>query len=146
MTDTYCSLNNMVFDTNCIACADATGKMVYKKISRRTVGPADVHIEITYSGVCHSDIHTGKGEWGDVSKAYPLCVGHEILGTVKAVGASVTKFKVCVCGCLNPGACGCVCMCLSACVCVGLCACLCKHVCVCVSEHDEGAESRIRCR
>jgi len=127
VNNTYCSLNNMVFHTNSIACADATGKMVYNKISRRTVGPADVHIEVSYSGVCHSDIHTAKGEWGDVSKAYPLCVGHEILGTVKAVGASVTKFKVCVCGFLFPGACGSVCMRL----CGFVCLCLCKCVCLC---------------
>lgn len=69
--------------------------MVYNKINRRAVGPADVHIEVTYSGICHSDIHTAKGEWGDVSKKYPLCVGHEIIGTVKAIGKDVTKFKVC---------------------------------------------------
>jgi uncharacterized zinc-type alcohol dehydrogenase-like protein len=51
-----------------------------------------VHIKVTYSGICHSDIHTAKGEWG--KKAYPLCVGHEILGNVVAVGAGVTKFKI----------------------------------------------------
>jgi len=116
--------------TNCIACADATGKMVYNKINRRAVGPADVHIEVTYSGICHSDIHTAKGEWGDVSKKYPLCVGHEILGTVKAIGKDVTKFKVC------KGDCFCVVglvVCLvSVCGswCVRLCVYLCGSMCM----------------
>jgi len=76
----------------CLACRDATGKMMCTTIGRRAVGPNDVHIAVSYSGICHSDIHTGKGEWGE--KSYPLCVGHEILGTVAAVGAQVTKFKV----------------------------------------------------
>tara|TARA_B100000795_G_scaffold107028_1_gene79050 strand:+ start:3692 stop:3934 length:243 start_codon:yes stop_codon:yes gene_type:complete len=70
--------------TKCLACKDATGQMVAHTIQRRAVGPKDVHIKTSYSGVCHSDIHTGKGEWGP--KSYPLCVGHEILGTVVAVG------------------------------------------------------------
>jgi len=78
--------------TKCLACKDATGQMIAHTIQRRAVGPKDVHIKTSYSGVCHSDIHTGKGEWG--AKSYPLCVGHEILGTVVAVGAEVTKLKV----------------------------------------------------
>ena len=74
---------------NCLAAKDATGSMIRHKIYRRAVGAKDVHIEIEYSGICHSDIHTAKGEWG--AKQYPLCVGHEILGRVKAVGGEVTK-------------------------------------------------------
>jgi uncharacterized zinc-type alcohol dehydrogenase-like protein len=77
---------------NSIAAADAKGTMKYHTIQRRAVGENDVHIEITYSGICHSDIHTAKGEWGP--KTYPLCVGHEIIGKVAAVGSKVTKFKV----------------------------------------------------
>merc|ERR1719453_2333924 len=80
-----------MIEATCIACKDETGKMTCTKIRRRAVGPKDVHIAVSYSGICHSDIHTGKGEWG--SKSYPLCVGHEILGKVVAVGADVTKFK-----------------------------------------------------
>lgn len=81
-----------LIDTKCLACKDETGGMIVHTIKRRAVGPKDVHIKITYSGICHSDIHTGKGQWG--KKSYPLCVGHEILGEVVAVGAQVTKLKV----------------------------------------------------
>jgi len=78
--------------TKCIACKDASGAMMRHTIQRRAVGPSDVHISISYSGICHSDIHTGKGEWGPVE--YPMCVGHEIIGTVVGVGNKVTKFTI----------------------------------------------------
>jgi len=65
----------------CLACKDTTGKMVCTTINRRAVGPKDVHIAVSYSGICHSDIHTGRGEWNP-NTTYPLCVGHEVLGTV----------------------------------------------------------------
>ena len=78
--------------TKTLSAKDNSGKMIRHYIHRRPVGPADVHISITYSGICHSDIHTARDEWG--SKQYPLCVGHEIMGVVKAVGGDVTKFKV----------------------------------------------------
>lgn len=79
-------------ECNCLAAKDETGKMIRHKFMRRCVGASDVHIKISYSGICHSDIHTAKGEWGP--KKYPLCVGHEILGRVVSVGAGVSKFKV----------------------------------------------------
>lgn len=81
-----------MISAKCLACKNATGKMIPHTIQRRAVGPKDVHIKVTYSGICHSDIHTGKGEWGE--QTYPLCVGHEILGEVVTVGSDVTKFKV----------------------------------------------------
>ncbi|CAE8621041.1 unnamed protein product [Polarella glacialis] len=77
---------------NCLAAADESGRMIRHKIFRRALGPKDIHISVTYSGICHSDIHSAKGEWG--AQAYPYCVGHEILGRVKAVGSGVSKFKV----------------------------------------------------
>ena len=77
---------------NCLAAKDESGAMIHHKIYRRAVGPKDIHIKITYSGICHSDIHTGLGEWG--KKQYPLCVGHEILGRVVACGTGVTTWKV----------------------------------------------------
>ena len=80
------------FDALCLACKDPTGAMMRHTIQRRAVGPADVHIKISYSGICHSDIHAAKGEWG--AKTYPLCVGHEIVGSVVSVGSAVTKFAV----------------------------------------------------
>src|ERR1700757_1773012 len=58
---------------------------------RREVGPHDVQIDILFCGVCHSDIHQARDEWG--GSIYPMVPGHEIVGRVTAVGSSVTKFK-----------------------------------------------------
>ncbi|PFO06617.1 alcohol dehydrogenase [Bacillus sp. AFS076308] len=62
------------------------------EIKRRDLDSNDVLIEIKYSGICHSDIHTAHGEWGPVN--YPLVPGHEIAGIVTDVGAEVTKYNV----------------------------------------------------
>jgi alcohol dehydrogenase (NADP+) len=59
-------------------------------IERRPVGPNDVRIDIKFCGVCHSDIHFARGEWGAIP--YPAVPGHEIAGVVAEVGADVTKF------------------------------------------------------
>lgn len=59
---------------------------------RRSPGPKDVVIDIHYCGVCHSDIHQVRDEWG--KSDFPMVPGHEIVGKVSQVGASVTKFKV----------------------------------------------------
>lgn len=61
-------------------------------IERRDLDAHDVLIEIKYAGICHSDIHTARGEWGPVN--YPLVPGHEIAGIVTAVGPEVKKYKV----------------------------------------------------
>jgi uncharacterized zinc-type alcohol dehydrogenase-like protein len=61
-------------------------------IQRRAPGADDVQIEILYCGVCHSDLHTARNEWQNT--LYPSVPGHEIVGRVSAVGASVTRFKV----------------------------------------------------
>jgi uncharacterized zinc-type alcohol dehydrogenase-like protein len=61
-------------------------------IERRAPGPHDVQIEIAYCGVCHSDLHTVRSEWGGT--LYPCVPGHEIVGRVSAVGDDVSKFKV----------------------------------------------------
>ena len=66
--------------------------LVPTTITRRDVGPKDVLIEIAYAGVCHSDIHTVRGDWGPIT--YPQVVGHEVAGTVTEVGADVTKHAV----------------------------------------------------
>ncbi|MEN5169358.1 NAD(P)-dependent alcohol dehydrogenase [Brevundimonas pondensis] len=60
-------------------------------ISRRAPGDHDVQIEIAYCGVCHSDLHTVRGEWAGT--LYPCVPGHEIVGRVSAVGAHVSRFK-----------------------------------------------------
>ncbi len=61
-------------------------------IERRELGPNDILIDIAFAGICHSDIHTVRGDWGPQS--YPLAPGHEIAGIVAAVGADVTKHSV----------------------------------------------------
>lgn len=59
---------------------------------RRAVGAHDVLIEILYCGVCHSDVHQARNEWGGT--VYPIVPGHEIVGKITQVGAHVTQFKV----------------------------------------------------
>lgn len=61
-------------------------------IARREVQPKDVEIDILYCGVCHSDLHTAKNDWGGTK--YPAVPGHEIVGRIAKVGSEVTKFKV----------------------------------------------------
>ena len=62
------------------------------EIERRAPGANDVQIEIAFCGVCHSDLHTARDEWGGTK--WPCVPGHEIVGHVSAVGAQVSKFKV----------------------------------------------------
>ena len=59
---------------------------------RREPGPSDVVVAIDFCGICHSDIHQVRDEWG--GSIYPMVPGHEIVGRVTSVGSSVTKFKV----------------------------------------------------
>lgn len=74
------------------AVSGPTEKFKSTTIDRRDIGPKDVLIEIRYAGICHSDIHTARGEWGEIK--YPIVVGHEIAGIVTEVGAEVTKHAV----------------------------------------------------
>ncbi len=62
------------------------------KFQRREVGPHDVLIDILYCGVCHSDVHQVRNEWG--GSKYPMVPGHEIVGKVSVVGQHVKKFKI----------------------------------------------------
>lgn len=77
---------------NAYAAPSATGALIPTTIERRDVGPHDVLIDIKFAGICHSDIHTVRGDWGP--QQYPLAPGHEIAGIVSEVGSSVTKHKV----------------------------------------------------
>lgn len=61
-------------------------------IPRREPGPRDVAIAIEFCGICHSDLHFVRGEWGPIP--YPAVPGHEIIGTVTAVGSAVGKYAV----------------------------------------------------
>src|SRR5271168_1196039 len=74
------------------AATSATEPLTKTTIERRDPGPHDVAIDIKFAGICHSDIHTVKAEWGVPN--YPLVAGHEIAGVVTAVGPEVTKHKV----------------------------------------------------
>jgi D-arabinose 1-dehydrogenase-like Zn-dependent alcohol dehydrogenase len=69
-----------------------TDKFKQTTIDRRDVGPKDILIEIKFAGICHSDIHTAKQEWGEIK--YPIVPGHEIAGIVAEVGSEVSKYKV----------------------------------------------------
>jgi uncharacterized zinc-type alcohol dehydrogenase-like protein len=74
------------------AAQDAQSPIAPFDISRREPGPHDVEIEILYCGVCHSDIHQARNEWGN--SIFPMVPGHEIVGKVSRVGDHVKKFAV----------------------------------------------------
>ena len=69
----------------------ADAKLAPFQFERREVGTEDILIEIEYCGVCHSDIHQARNEWGN--SVFPMVPGHEIVGRVAQVGANVKKFK-----------------------------------------------------
>ena len=78
---------------NAYAAYSATEEMKPLQIERREVEELDVQIGILYSGICHSDIHQVRNEWG-FNPTYPMVPGHEIVGRVTKVGSKVTKYKV----------------------------------------------------
>lgn len=78
--------------TNAYAAQTKTSPLAPFTIDRREPGPKDVAIDIKFCGICHSDVHQVRDEWG--GSLYPMVPGHEIVGHVTAVGADVKKFKV----------------------------------------------------
>jgi len=82
----------MTIPTLAYGATSATSPLGPLTIDRRTPGDLDVAIDILYCGVCHSDLHTARGEWGGTQ--FPSVPGHEIVGRVTAAGALVSKFKV----------------------------------------------------
>ena len=74
------------------AAYDAETPLKPYTFERKEVGAHQVQIEILFCGVCHSDLHTAKGDWGPA--IYPLVPGHEIVGRIVSVGSDVTKFTV----------------------------------------------------
>ncbi len=80
-----------MLQTKGYAAQSASEKLAPFQFERREVGADDILIEIEYCGVCHSDIHQARNEWGN--STFPMVPGHEIVGRVKQIGANVTKFK-----------------------------------------------------
>ena len=78
--------------TKAYAAQSATTPLAPWSFERRAPKPHDVQIDILYCGVCHSDLHTARNEWGGT--IYPNVPGHEIVGRVTAIGGHVKKFKV----------------------------------------------------
>ena len=74
------------------AAMQARSEMTPWEFERRELGAHDVSLDIKYSGICHSDIHQVREEWGPA--LFPMVPGHEIAGIVSQIGSSVTKFKV----------------------------------------------------
>ncbi|NTI48920.1 NAD(P)-dependent alcohol dehydrogenase [Agrobacterium rhizogenes] len=74
------------------AATDASKPLTPFTFERRAPNDDDVAISVKYCGVCHSDIHQARNEWG--GSKYPMVPGHEVAGIVTAVGSKVTKFKV----------------------------------------------------
>ena len=79
-------------NTRAYAAMAAKTNLVPYEFDRREVGPNDVALDIAYAGICHSDIHQVREEWGPA--IFPMVPGHEIAGTVTKIGSAVTKFKV----------------------------------------------------
>jgi uncharacterized zinc-type alcohol dehydrogenase-like protein len=80
-----------MFNTAGYAAQTAASPLTPFTFERRDPGPRDVQIEILFCGVCHSDLHTARGEWFGVT--HPVVPGHEIVGRVVKTGAAVTTFK-----------------------------------------------------
>lgn len=78
--------------TTALALSAANAPFEVVDLPRRDLRDDDVLVDIAWAGICHSDIHTGRNEWGFAH--YPLTPGHEIAGTVAAVGDAVTRVKV----------------------------------------------------
>jgi uncharacterized zinc-type alcohol dehydrogenase-like protein len=79
-------------NTRSYAVMEAKKPLVPYEFDRRDLGAHDVALDIAYAGICHSDIHQAREEWGPA--IFPMVPGHEIAGIVTSIGSSVTKFKV----------------------------------------------------
>lgn len=74
------------------AAMDTSGYLSPMTVERRAVGAKDVRIEIEYCGICYSDVHGARNDWGRTT--YPIVPGHEIVGRVSEIGAGVTNYKI----------------------------------------------------
>ncbi|WP_439257461.1 NAD(P)-dependent alcohol dehydrogenase [Lonepinella sp. BR2271] len=81
----------MTYTVKGFAAIAADQPLVPFNVPRRALRADDVQIDILYTGVCHSDLHMARNDWGN--SVFPIVPGHEIVGRVKAVGSAVSKFK-----------------------------------------------------
>ena len=84
--------NTTTTTARAVGAGSPTADLAPLQIERRALGASDVRIDIKFCGICHSDIHFARGEWGEIP--YPAIPGHEIAGVVAAVGSDVTGFAV----------------------------------------------------
>lgn len=83
-----------MFKAKAFSASSATAPLAQTAITRRDPTERDVQIDILFSGICHSDLHSVRDEWSEFSKTiYPIVPGHEMVGRVTRVGSAVTKFK-----------------------------------------------------
>ncbi len=83
-----------MYNVKAYSAASETSPLVLTTIPRRDLTERDVQIKILFCGICHSDLHQVRNEWGSlVPTVYPIVPGHEIVGRVTKVGSAVTKFK-----------------------------------------------------
>jgi uncharacterized zinc-type alcohol dehydrogenase-like protein len=80
-----------MYDAKAYSAAGETSPLASTTITRRDPDEHDVRIEILFCGICHSDLHSVRNEWG--ATVYPIVPGHEIVGRVTEVGSAVTKYK-----------------------------------------------------
>jgi uncharacterized zinc-type alcohol dehydrogenase-like protein len=83
-----------MYDAKAYSAASETSPLASTTIPRRDLMEHDVRIEILFCGICHSDLHSVRNEWGSfIPTVYPIVPGHEIVGRVTEVGPAVTKYK-----------------------------------------------------
>jgi uncharacterized zinc-type alcohol dehydrogenase-like protein len=83
-----------MYNAKAFAAASATAPLAFTTIPRRDPAERDVEIEILFTGICHSDLHSVRNEWSEfMPTVYPIVPGHEIVGRVTKVGSAVTNFK-----------------------------------------------------
>jgi alcohol dehydrogenase (NADP+) len=80
-----------MYETKAYSAASATALLASTRIPRRDLTAHDVQIEILFCGICHSDLHAARNEWGFT--VYPIVPGHEIVGRVARVGSAVTRYE-----------------------------------------------------
>ncbi len=80
-----------MYKSKAYSAASATAPLAADMIERRDLTDQDVQIEILFCGICHSDLHSVRDEWGGA--VYPIVPGHEIVGRIAQVGSDVTQFK-----------------------------------------------------